>query len=102
MRLQVQVRYGLGCYVYCLCLSSPEVTLALLDAANDKDSLVQEQVRKSILTLGNQQPERVLSMCQDYLVKHPKVSPLNQWSLKNSTFLLTVIILCVLGAHVSC
>lgn len=78
------------------------MTLALLDAANDKDSLVQEQVRKSILTLGNQQPERVLSMCQDYLVKHPKVSHLNQWSLKNSTFLLTVIILCVLGAHVSC
>lgn len=63
------------------------MTLALLDAANDKDSLVQEQVRKSILTLGNQQPERVLSMCQDYLVKHPKVSPLNQRSLKNSTFL---------------
>ncbi|XP_031432555.1 maestro heat-like repeat-containing protein family member 1 isoform X2 [Clupea harengus] len=50
-----------------------QVTLALLDAANDKDSFVQEQVRKSILTLGNQQPERVLSMCQDYLVKHPKL-----------------------------
>ncbi|XP_063055853.1 maestro heat-like repeat-containing protein family member 1 isoform X2 [Engraulis encrasicolus] len=50
-----------------------QVTLALLDAANDKDSLVQEQVRKSILTLGNQQPERVLTMCQDYLVKHPKL-----------------------------
>ena len=59
-------------------LSYPEVTLALLDAANDKDSFVQEQVRKSILTLGNQQPERVLSMCQDYLVKHPKVGYCNQ------------------------
>ncbi|XP_062395570.1 maestro heat-like repeat-containing protein family member 1 isoform X2 [Sardina pilchardus] len=54
-------------------LDVDQVTLALLDAANDKDSLVQEQVRKSILTLGNQQPERVLSMCQDYLVKHPKL-----------------------------
>uniref|UniRef100_A0A8D3C2Y5 Maestro heat-like repeat-containing protein family member 1 n=1 Tax=Scophthalmus maximus TaxID=52904 RepID=A0A8D3C2Y5_SCOMX len=50
-----------------------EVTLALLDAANDKDSAVQEQVRKSMLTLGKQQPDRVLAMCQDYLLKHPKL-----------------------------
>ncbi|XP_072535589.1 maestro heat-like repeat-containing protein family member 1 isoform X2 [Salminus brasiliensis] len=50
-----------------------QVTLALLDAANDKDAGVQEQVRKSILTLGNQQPDKVLSMCQDYLVKHSKL-----------------------------
>uniref|UniRef100_A0A8C1M4M6 Maestro heat-like repeat-containing protein family member 1 n=1 Tax=Cyprinus carpio TaxID=7962 RepID=A0A8C1M4M6_CYPCA len=49
------------------------VTLALLDAANDRDPVVQEQVRKSILTLGNQQPDKVLSMCQDYLLKHPKL-----------------------------
>uniref|UniRef100_A0A8C7X9J8 Maestro heat-like repeat family member 1 n=1 Tax=Oryzias sinensis TaxID=183150 RepID=A0A8C7X9J8_9TELE len=49
------------------------VTLALLDAANDKDPAVQEQVRKSVLTLGKQQPDRVLAMCQDYLLKHPKV-----------------------------
>lgn len=56
------------------CLLSPsEVTLALLDSANDKDPVVREQVRKSILTLGKQQPNKVLSMCQDYLVKHPKV-----------------------------
>lgn len=50
-----------------------QVTLALLDAATDKDSKVQEQVRKSILTLGKQQPDRVLAMCQDYLLKHPKL-----------------------------
>ncbi|XP_066539071.1 maestro heat-like repeat-containing protein family member 1 isoform X3 [Hoplias malabaricus] len=50
-----------------------EVTLALLDAANDKDVGVQEQVRKSILTLGNQQPDKVLAICQDYLVKHSKL-----------------------------
>ncbi|KAL0985276.1 hypothetical protein UPYG_G00154880 [Umbra pygmaea] len=50
-----------------------QVTLALLDAANDKDPVVQEQVRKSMLTLGKQQPDKVLSMCQDYLVKHPKL-----------------------------
>lgn len=51
------------------------MTLALLDAATDKDSEVQEQVRKSMLTLGKQQPDRVLAMCQDYLLKHPKVKP---------------------------
>ncbi|XP_055019623.1 maestro heat-like repeat-containing protein family member 1 isoform X2 [Boleophthalmus pectinirostris] len=50
-----------------------QVTLALLDAANDKDTGVQEQVRKSVLTLGKTQPERVLAMCQDYLLKHPKL-----------------------------
>lgn len=50
-----------------------QVTLALLDAATDKDSEVQEQVRKSMLTLGKQQPDRVLAMCQDYLLKHPKL-----------------------------
>ncbi|XP_062848509.1 maestro heat-like repeat-containing protein family member 1 isoform X2 [Trichomycterus rosablanca] len=50
-----------------------QVTLALLDAANDKDATVQEQVRKSIFTLGNQQPDKVLSMCQEYLLKHPKL-----------------------------
>ncbi|XP_072316120.1 maestro heat-like repeat-containing protein family member 1 isoform X2 [Eucyclogobius newberryi] len=50
-----------------------QMTLALLDAANDKDTGVQEQVRKSVLTLGKQQPERVLAMCQDYLLNHPKL-----------------------------
>lgn len=55
------------------CVFPLEVTLALLDAANDKDSKVQEQVRKSMLTLGKQQPDRVLAMCQDYLLKHSKV-----------------------------
>lgn len=69
------------------CVFLLEVTLALLDAANDKDSEVQEQVRKSMLTLGKQQPDRVLAMCQDYLLKHPKVQlqhkPL-QHTLQNS------------------
>uniref|UniRef100_A0A665TFB9 Maestro heat-like repeat family member 1 n=1 Tax=Echeneis naucrates TaxID=173247 RepID=A0A665TFB9_ECHNA len=54
-------------------LTLSKVTLALLDAAIDKDSKVQEQVRKSMLTLGKQQPDRVLAMCQDYLLKHPKL-----------------------------
>uniref|UniRef100_A0A8K9XUK9 Maestro heat-like repeat family member 1 n=1 Tax=Oncorhynchus mykiss TaxID=8022 RepID=A0A8K9XUK9_ONCMY len=54
-------------------MEESDVTLALLDSANDKDPVVREQVRKSILTLGKQQPNKVLSMCQDYLVKHPKV-----------------------------
>uniref|UniRef100_A0A674NSG4 Maestro heat-like repeat family member 1 n=1 Tax=Takifugu rubripes TaxID=31033 RepID=A0A674NSG4_TAKRU len=56
------------------CVFTSEVTLALLDAATDKDFKVQEQVRKSVLTLGKQQPDRVLAICQDYLLKHPKLS----------------------------
>uniref|UniRef100_A0A8C4DC57 HEAT repeat-containing protein 7A n=1 Tax=Dicentrarchus labrax TaxID=13489 RepID=A0A8C4DC57_DICLA len=54
-------------------MDETDVTLALLDAATDKDAEVQEQVRKSMLTLGKQQPDRVLAMCQDYLMKHPKL-----------------------------
>ncbi|XP_039593535.1 maestro heat-like repeat-containing protein family member 1 isoform X2 [Polypterus senegalus] len=54
-------------------LEIERLCLALLDAANDKDSLVQEQVRKSLLTLGNHQPDKILTMCQDYLVKHHKL-----------------------------
>lgn len=60
-------------WVFFFCVCPAEVTLALLDAATDKDLKVQEQVRKSLLTLGKQQPDRVLAMCQDYLLKHPKV-----------------------------
>ncbi|KAJ8415756.1 hypothetical protein AAFF_G00403130 [Aldrovandia affinis] len=50
-----------------------QVSLALMDIANDRDPLVQEQVRKSMLTLGKRQPDKILSMCQGYLVKHPKL-----------------------------
>uniref|UniRef100_A0A671WTF2 Maestro heat-like repeat family member 1 n=1 Tax=Sparus aurata TaxID=8175 RepID=A0A671WTF2_SPAAU len=70
--------HGIQLLVVCVChvterTNMKQVTLALLDAATDKDSEVQEQVRKSMLTLGKQQPDRVLAMCQDYLLKHPKV-----------------------------
>ncbi|KAG5856775.1 hypothetical protein ANANG_G00011450 [Anguilla anguilla] len=50
-----------------------QVSLALMDAANDRDPVVQEQVRKSMLRLGKQQPDKILFMCQDYLLKHPKL-----------------------------
>uniref|UniRef100_A0A8C9TJ68 Maestro heat like repeat family member 1 n=1 Tax=Scleropages formosus TaxID=113540 RepID=A0A8C9TJ68_SCLFO len=66
-------------------LHNSEVSLSLLDAANDRDPLVQEQVRKSILTLGKQQPDKILSMCQDYLVKHPKVRQSTLSLSKHST-----------------
>lgn len=74
-------------YLFCVLLP-PEVTLALLDAANDKDADVQEQVRKSMLTLGKQQPDRVLSMCQDYLLKHPKVTFMNIFPILSITYFL--------------
>lgn len=65
--------FSISCSTYICSSCGVEVTLALLDAATDKDSKVQEQVRKSILTLGKQQPDRVVAMCQDYLLQHPKV-----------------------------
>ncbi|KAJ8386836.1 hypothetical protein AAFF_G00166310 [Aldrovandia affinis] len=49
-------------------------SLALIDAANDRDPAVREQVRKSLLTLGKQRTGKILSMCQDYLIKHPKLA----------------------------
>lgn len=67
------LRENHACLKCPLCICFSEVSLSLLDAANDRDPVVQEQVRKSILTLGKQQPDKILSMCQDYLVKHPKV-----------------------------
>ncbi|KAL4629859.1 maestro heat-like repeat-containing protein family member 1, partial [Arapaima gigas] len=51
----------------------PEVSHALVEAANDRDPMVQEQVRRSMLTLSKRKPEKVLTMCQSYLVKHPKL-----------------------------
>ncbi|KAJ8334099.1 hypothetical protein SKAU_G00397380 [Synaphobranchus kaupii] len=48
-------------------------SLALMDAANDRDPAVREQVRKSLLTLGKQRTGKILSMCQDYLIQHSKL-----------------------------
>uniref|UniRef100_A0A8C9VSY4 Maestro heat-like repeat-containing protein family member 1 n=1 Tax=Scleropages formosus TaxID=113540 RepID=A0A8C9VSY4_SCLFO len=51
----------------------PYVLQALVEAANDRDPAVQEQVRRSMATLGKRKPEKVLALCHAYLVKHPKV-----------------------------
>ncbi|XP_061112015.1 maestro heat-like repeat-containing protein family member 1 [Conger conger] len=48
-------------------------SLALMDAANDRDPAVREQVRKSLLTLGKWRTGKILSMCQDYLIQHSKL-----------------------------
>ncbi|XP_072562213.1 maestro heat-like repeat-containing protein family member 1 isoform X3 [Paramormyrops kingsleyae] len=50
-----------------------EASQALIEAANDRDPMVQEQVRKSMLTLGKRKPDRVLPIFQNYLLKHPKL-----------------------------
>ncbi|XP_018587460.2 maestro heat-like repeat-containing protein family member 1 [Scleropages formosus] len=50
-----------------------EVLQALVEAANDRDPAVQEQVRRSMATLGKRKPEKVLALCHAYLVKHPKL-----------------------------
>ncbi|XP_035284058.1 maestro heat-like repeat-containing protein family member 1 [Anguilla anguilla] len=48
-------------------------SLALMDAADDSDPAVREQVRKSLLALGKRRTAKILSMCQDYLIQHSKL-----------------------------
>ncbi|XP_064611998.1 maestro heat-like repeat-containing protein family member 1 [Liolophura sinensis] len=51
-----------------------EMTLALIDAAYDKDSTVQESVANSLFDLGRKKTALVLSSCYSYLKKHSKLS----------------------------
>ena len=50
-----------------------ELCLALIDAANDKQSEVRQMIMTSLHELGKKQPEMVLSAIKAYLVKHQKV-----------------------------
>ncbi|XP_043923633.1 maestro heat-like repeat-containing protein family member 1 isoform X2 [Protopterus annectens] len=50
------------------------VSIALLDAAIDKDSGVQEQAFKSLCEMGKHHPSRVLQMCYTYLLNHSKLA----------------------------
>ena len=50
-----------------------ELCLALIDAANDKQSEVRQMIMTSLHELGKKQPEMVLSAIKAYLVRHQKV-----------------------------
>ncbi|ESO87809.1 hypothetical protein LOTGIDRAFT_234834 [Lottia gigantea] len=51
-----------------------DMTMALIDAAHDKDESVQEIIANSLLELGKKRPHLVLSSCNVYLKKHNKLS----------------------------
>lgn len=49
------------------------MTLALIDAAHDKDENTQEVISTALFELGKKKPLLVLSACHSYLKKHSKV-----------------------------
>lgn len=56
------------------------MVIALLDAAYDKDMGVRDVIGASLCELGNKHPALVLSSCNSYLVKQPKVHCLSVFS----------------------
>jgi len=54
-----------------MCLS--DLVMALIEAAYDKDINVQNVICSSLFGLGQKHPALVLSSCNNYLFKQPKV-----------------------------
>ncbi|XP_071092263.1 maestro heat-like repeat-containing protein family member 1 [Haliotis cracherodii] len=51
-----------------------EITMALIDAAHDKNDEAREVISNSLYELGKKKPSLVLSSCYSYLKKHNKLS----------------------------
>ena len=51
----------------------PEMTMAMIDAANDNDISTKEVIENSLFDLGKKKPGLILSSCHSYLKKHSKV-----------------------------
>ena len=58
-------------------VSLSDMTMALIDAAHDKDAETKEVIGTALFELGKKRPLLVLSACHSYLKKHTKV-----WSKK--------------------
>ena len=50
-----------------------ELVMALIETAYDKDFSVREVISSSLFTIGHKHPALVLSSCNNYLFKQPKV-----------------------------
>lgn len=50
-----------------------DMTMALIDSANDRTEEGQEQISQALYDLGKHKPALVLSSCYSYLKKHTKV-----------------------------
>ncbi|ETE62385.1 HEAT repeat-containing protein 7A, partial [Ophiophagus hannah] len=48
--------------------------MTLMDAAGDKDPLVQEQIFSALCALGRAEPEEVLNACEEHLRQHEKLA----------------------------
>ena len=53
--------------------SLPELVMALLEGAYDKEEAVRGAIMNALNDLGKKQPALVLSSCHSYLAKHSKV-----------------------------
>ncbi|XP_061166579.1 maestro heat-like repeat-containing protein family member 1 isoform X3 [Saccostrea echinata] len=51
-----------------------DMTMALIDAANDRTEEGQEQISQALFDLGKHKPALVLSCCYSYLKKHTKLA----------------------------
>lgn len=54
-----------------------DMTMALIDAANDKTEDGQEMISQALFDLGKHKPALVLSSCYSYLKKHTKVGQIS-------------------------
>ncbi|XP_062586492.1 maestro heat-like repeat-containing protein family member 1 [Saccostrea cucullata] len=51
-----------------------DMTMALIDSANDRTEEGQEQISQALFDLGKHKPALVLSCCYSYLKKHTKLA----------------------------
>lgn len=51
-----------------------KLAVTLMDAATDKDPLVQEQIYNALCYLGESEPEEILNSCDEYLRQHDKLA----------------------------
>ena len=80
-----------------LCVVS-DMTMALIDAAHDKDAETKEVISTALFELGKKKPLLVLSACHSYLKKHSKVGLKKMGGLNlNVGEGRLFIFLCVLG-----
>lgn len=63
---------AMGCLPFIFFLHS-EMTMALIDAAHDRDEETKSVIGNALFELGKKKPHLVLSTCHFYLKKHNKV-----------------------------
>ena len=74
-----------------------DMTMALIDAAHDKDAETKEVISTALFELGKKKPLLVLSACHSYLKKHSKVGLKKMVGLNRVDFLSS----CVFGERQS-